>query len=159
MSAPSPRKPHPDLPPGPFFVVVGDVDLGRPAGAAGLEALGVEVVLDADRIVPLDGIRTLVKSPCVPSAAPPVAAARERGREVIGELELAWRAIPNRELDPEATVICEASSFHLEDAVRRAAARSGDVVLLSPACASFDAFENFEARGDRFCEIARELAS
>jgi UDP-N-acetylmuramoylalanine--D-glutamate ligase len=48
----------------------------------------------------------------------------------------------------------------LEDAVRRAAAaaRSGEVVLLSPACASFDAFENFERRGDRFREIVGELS-
>jgi UDP-N-acetylmuramoylalanine-D-glutamate ligase len=30
--------------------------------------------------------------------------------------------------------------------------------LLSPACASFDAFESFEARGDRFREIVEELA-
>jgi len=47
----------------------------------------------------------------------------------------------------------------LEDAVRRAtaAATAGEVVLLSPACASFDAFENFERRGDRFREIVREL--
>jgi UDP-N-acetylmuramoylalanine--D-glutamate ligase len=47
----------------------------------------------------------------------------------------------------------------LEDAVRRAAAaaRPGEVVLLSPACASFDAFENFERRGDRFREIVGEL--
>jgi len=48
----------------------------------------------------------------------------------------------------------------LEDAVRRAAAaaRSGEVVLLSPACASFDAFENFERRGERFREIVEGLA-
>jgi UDP-N-acetylmuramoylalanine--D-glutamate ligase len=48
----------------------------------------------------------------------------------------------------------------LEDAVRRAAAaaRPGEVVLLSPACASFDAFENFEARGERFREVVGGLA-
>jgi UDP-N-acetylmuramoylalanine--D-glutamate ligase len=47
----------------------------------------------------------------------------------------------------------------LEDAVRQAAAAAqpGEVVLLSPACASFDAFENFERRGERFREIVKEL--
>jgi UDP-N-acetylmuramoylalanine--D-glutamate ligase len=47
----------------------------------------------------------------------------------------------------------------LEDAVGRAgaAAEPGEVVLLSPACASFDAFDNFEQRGDRFREIVRGL--
>ncbi|HEY7255103.1 MAG TPA: hypothetical protein VH476_00340, partial [Solirubrobacterales bacterium] len=47
----------------------------------------------------------------------------------------------------------------LDASVRAAAdaARPGEVVLLSPACASFDAFENFERRGDRFREIVEEL--
>ncbi len=135
------------------------VDSGHPDGAAGLRGIGVEVVLDTDGLALLEGTRTVVKSPGVPREAAVIAAALERGIDVVGELEVAWRALPNRfiavtgtngktttvellghvyenaaepvavagnvgtplsslaeaGLDPAATVICEASSFQLED--------------------------------------------
>ena len=49
----------------------------------------------------------------------------------------------------------------LEQAVRQAfdAAASGDVVLLAPACASFDQFENYEQRGRVFKELVAALAA
>lgn len=40
-----------------------------------------------------------------------------------------------------------------------AAAKPGDVVLLSPACASFDQFRDYEARGDTFRQIVQTLLS
>jgi UDP-N-acetylmuramoylalanine--D-glutamate ligase len=41
----------------------------------------------------------------------------------------------------------------------RGLAHTGDVVLLSPACASFDWFENYEHRGRVFKDVVRSLAS
>ena len=58
-----------------------------------------------------------------------------------------------------AGVPCIASGT-LEEALDSAAnaASAGDVVLLSPACASFDQFRDFEARGDAFRELVEALA-
>ena len=47
----------------------------------------------------------------------------------------------------------------MDEAVRNAyeLAEKGDIVLLSPCCASFDLFENYEDRGDQFKKFVRKL--
>jgi UDP-N-acetylmuramoylalanine--D-glutamate ligase len=58
--------------------------------------------------------------------------------------------------------VCDTeTSATLEDAVHRAAriAKSGDTVLLSPACASFDMFRDYHHRGEVFASAVRELAA
>ncbi len=47
----------------------------------------------------------------------------------------------------------------IDEAVKRAheTAREGDIVTLSPACASFDSFPNFAARGNHFKKLVNEL--
>jgi len=172
---------RPPLPAGPYLIV--GLARSGTAAALALRSRGQEV-LGSDRagLTPaalveagvelvehgtaaLERAGCVVKSPGVPASEPVIAAARERGMPVIGELELAWRLLPNdfvavtgtngktttvellgaiyrasarpvavagnvgralsllatppphgeAPLDPDATIVCEASSFQLED--------------------------------------------
>ena len=164
---------RPPLPDGPYLVVglarsgvaaarmlrehgeVLAVDSGRPDLPADLDAS-----VENDGLELLERAACVVKSPGVPNEAPVIARARERGVPVVGELELAWRLLPNRliavtgtngktttvellgaiwraaelpvavagnvgtalsalvgKLEPDATIVCEVSSFQAEDAV------------------------------------------
>jgi UDP-N-acetylmuramoylalanine--D-glutamate ligase len=66
-----------------------DLDAGR------LLEAGVEVILGVEEPTLVDGMDVLVKSPGVPSEAPLVAAARERGVAVWSEVELGGRLLGN----------------------------------------------------------------
>jgi UDP-N-acetylmuramoylalanine--D-glutamate ligase len=62
-------------------------------------------------------------------------------------------------IESSGITICDANT--LEQAVESASemAESGDLVLLSPACASFDMFKDYAHRAQVFIDAVNELAS
>jgi UDP-N-acetylmuramoylalanine--D-glutamate ligase len=81
---------------------------------------------------------------------------RIRKAYLIGEAADAFAAGLGRQVP---FVVAGSLDRAVELAARDAEAATGmaPVVLLSPACASFDQFRNFELRGDRFRELVRAL--
>jgi UDP-N-acetylmuramoylalanine--D-glutamate ligase len=74
------------------------------------------------------------------------------GVYIIGKYSLVMAAAWKNEV---ACVVCA----DLKEAVKRAwqDAKKGDVILLSPGCASFDQFKGFEDRGEQFSGIVRDI--
>ncbi len=87
--------------------------------------------------------------------APLAAPGRIRALVTFGKAGPALAAL----LDGAAPRTVRAGSLAEAVARAREAARPGDVVLLAPGCASFDAYRNFEERGEDFRRIVRGLAS
>ena len=58
---------------------------------------------------------------------------------------------------PVIDIIVETQSMSEAVKIAHKIAQKDDQVLLSPACASFDLFKNYEDRGDQFKEAVRNL--
>ena len=81
---------------------------------------------------------------------------RQRARAVI----LIGRDAPQIEKALTGCGVPCINALDMDDAIGRAQAnaRSGDAVLLSPACASFDMFRNYNHRGEVFAAAVRKRA-
>ncbi|MGZ4808488.1 MAG: UDP-N-acetylmuramoyl-L-alanine--D-glutamate ligase [Thermoanaerobaculia bacterium] len=88
----------------------------------------------------------------------------ERMRELVSEKTrgvITIGAAADRITEALKDVAAIVPAGDMQRAVRWASenAKSGETVLLSPACASFDQFRNFEHRGEYFEELVRALGS
>jgi UDP-N-acetylmuramoylalanine--D-glutamate ligase len=83
------------------------------------------------------------------------AAVSKRAKAVV----LIGEAATEIEASLDLPAITHATSMDEAVAIARSLASPGDIVLLSPGCASFDMFASAEARGDAFARAASGLAS
>jgi UDP-N-acetylmuramoylalanine--D-glutamate ligase len=85
-------KPRPPLPPGPYLVV-GQGLSGRAVAALLDDVIAVDN--DAEGMAYLADVQTVVKSPGIRPSVELIRDAHAAGKIVVGELEMAWRLLPN----------------------------------------------------------------
>ena len=145
---------------------VNDSIATSPARAvAALRSFSEPVVLIAggyDKHLPFDEFARVAVERCrhvvlLGQTADAIAQALELARQQSRELSRGGGP-PAGASGPTGPTVSRARSLEEAVAQAREAARPGDVVLLSPACASYDMFRNFEERGARFRELVRRLA-
>ena len=122
------------------------------------EVDGVTYINDS-KATNVDAVEKALRS--LPGRSVLIAGGRDKGldfaslRQVIGEkvtLAVLIGEAQNKIWQAWSRAVPCVRAFSMEEAVRVAAshARRDETVLLSPACASFDMFENYEHRGDEF---------
>jgi len=116
---------------------------------AGLKSFDDKVILIAggyDKKIPFDGFGKIILE-------------KTKGVMLIGDTSNKIRCEIEQESEKQGKTIPLVGCNTLEEAVKSAfaLAKDNDVVLLSPACASFDMFKNFEERGNAFKQIVALL--
>ena len=123
-----------------------------PEGAiAGLEAFEQPRIIIAggyDKHIPFDELGAVIAQRA--KAAILIGQTAEKIADAIRQRNTQY-AIRNTQIE-----FVDSLAEAVEQARQHAA--SGDVVLLSPACASYDMFDNFEHRGREFCRLVRQIS-
>lgn len=125
------------------------IDSSPTRTAAALSALSKPPIIicgGSDKNIPFDG---LAKDLCHKVKA--VVLTGQSAPKIFAEIEKC------PDYDPERLTVKWVSDFREATLCAASLAEKGDIVLLSPACASFDAFKNFEERGNYFKEIVNNI--
>lgn len=117
---------------------------------AGLKSFNQKVILIAggyDKKIPFDGFGEIIKE-------------KVKCLILVGATSKKIRLEVERTFEKykeKCMPIIQAQDFEYAVSAAKAVAEKDDIVLLSPACASFDMFKNFEQRGDKFKDIVLSL--